>query len=129
MTAADARERTGQSAVEQAARILHQHNIECTGVEGVICAACRNNEWMSWRSYYRHLAVQLADAGVIPEGEPETRVEYGVRHYGTNGNSVSAQRSLNTAEIAAEICHDRGDQQCAVVKRTVTASEWTEVAE
>lgn len=36
--------------------ILAEHGIECTGPGEVTCRGCRDRGWMSWSTYYAHLA-------------------------------------------------------------------------
>jgi len=46
--------------VEVLRGVLSEHVIECTGCGEVSCRACRDQGWMSWQDYHRHLATHLA---------------------------------------------------------------------
>lgn len=40
--------------------LLTEHRIECTGPGEVTCRGCREKRWMSWHTYYAHLADAIA---------------------------------------------------------------------
>lgn len=65
---------TAPDYVAQVAEMLGQHRIECTGMEGVTCRACRDRRWMPMRTFATHQAEVLAAAGLIP-----TSTEWGSR--------------------------------------------------
>lgn len=46
---------------ETMARVLRMHQIQCTGLGEVTCAAttCRERGWMSWVDYHDHIADEL----------------------------------------------------------------------
>lgn len=48
--------------VEQMARVLAEHRIECTGLEGVTCRACRADGWMPSSTFARHQAEAIRAA-------------------------------------------------------------------
>lgn len=49
-------------SVEEIARALGEHRIECTGLEGVTCRGCRELGWMSRLAFEQHQATALRTA-------------------------------------------------------------------
>lgn len=48
--------------VEEITRVLGEHRIECTGLEGVTCRGCRERGWMSRYAFEQHHARALVAA-------------------------------------------------------------------
>lgn len=49
-------------SVEEVARVLGEHRIECTGLEGVTCRGCRERGWMPRYAFEKHQAAELRTA-------------------------------------------------------------------
>ncbi|GAA3218026.1 hypothetical protein ACFP63_08760 [Oerskovia jenensis] len=96
--------------VAQVAELLGQHRIECTGMEGVTCRACREHGWMPMRTFAAHLSEVLAAAGLLP-----TRTEWGVR--GQRGHTIE---TLNGRRMDEEDARDLAGGVGTVVSRAVT---------
>lgn len=69
----DTKEAPMTDTTTEVARVLGEHRIECTGLEGVTCRGCRERGWMRWYEFERHQAAALAEAGLLRDdtkGEP-----------------------------------------------------------
>lgn len=48
--------------VEEMTRVLGEHRIECTGLEGVTCRGCRGLGWMPRYAFEQHQAAAIRTA-------------------------------------------------------------------